>query len=96
MCCSDNTKERKRELGIKGRGSGVKALTNFPRCWERPASNHPEEAAGQLETTFREKWEESSNCGHQSTTLVATSLQKASVNTSVKRLQYHTIQKLMI
>lgn len=34
---------------LKGQDNAVKALTNFHRCWETPASNHPEETAGQLE-----------------------------------------------
>lgn len=64
----------------KKQGRVVLARTNFPRCWERLASNHPEDTAGQLETTFREKWEECYNCKTPKHRSSCISLQKAAVN----------------
>lgn len=71
-------------------GTAVKALTNFPRCWERPVSNHPEETAGQLETTFREECGQMCKCIQQSISsdafLLSTSVNTFYNSTNFKKL----------
>lgn len=88
----NRAKGQKRKLRIEGHGSVVKALTNFPRCWERLASNHPEKTAGHMETTFREKREENSNCGHKSIILVVFLFRGGSSKHINETLQYHRLQ----